>query len=83
MTVRMLPMTDITFSPRRRAVRDVDDFARSIAAVGLLNPITVTRALKLVAGCRRLLACKQLGWTKIPTRIVPLGGLEARPAELD
>jgi len=51
----------------------MDELARSIQQYGLLNPILVrTRQdgqYDLLAGRRRLLACKMLGWEKIPAII--------------
>ncbi len=47
----------------------VQNLAQSIAADGLLNPITVTRlgnTYTLVAGRRRLAAVARLGWIEIP-----------------
>ncbi|MHA1654385.1 MAG: ParB/RepB/Spo0J family partition protein, partial [Candidatus Thorarchaeota archaeon] len=48
----------------------IDDLARSIAEQGLLSPITVVARpggeYDLVVGQRRFMACKKLGWTKIP-----------------
>ena len=43
----------------------------SIRLVGLINPIIVTEASKLVAGLHRLEACKRLGWTEIPVATIP------------
>lgn len=54
----------------RYALGDVDALAKSIADVDLLNPITITEDSRLVAGQRRLEACRRLGWTEIPVRIV-------------
>lgn len=48
----------------------IEDLARSIERQGLLSPITVFRKpsgrYALIAGQRRLIACKRLGWPKIP-----------------
>jgi ParB family chromosome partitioning protein len=48
----------------------LDDLADSIRENGLLNPIIVQREkddnYELIAGQRRFLACKKLGWTTIP-----------------
>jgi ParB family chromosome partitioning protein len=48
----------------------IEDLARSIERQGLLSPITVFQkpggCFSLIAGQRRLLACKQLGRTTIP-----------------
>ena len=49
---------------------DVDGLASSIAALGLLQPIVISPDGRLLAGARRLRACRQLGWTTIPVSIV-------------
>lgn len=51
----------------------IDDLAESIKRFGLLHPITVfpeDGKYVLVAGQRRLLAVKQLGWEEIPARVL-------------
>jgi ParB family chromosome partitioning protein len=52
---------------------DIGDLAKSIADQGLLSPITVVKLpdgkYDLIIGQRRYLACKKLGWTKIPAII--------------
>lgn len=47
---------------------DLRPLADSIADVGLLNPITLTRDGRLIAGQRRLEACRLLGWAEVPVR---------------
>ncbi len=54
----------------RRGAGDVSDLVESIRRHGLLNPITVTDKLELVAGFRRLKACRVLGMEEIEYRIV-------------
>lgn len=54
----------------RQDLGDLQSLANSILDVGLLNPITITPDNSLVAGQRRLEACRQLGWDSVPTRIV-------------
>lgn len=54
----------------RKDLGDVASLARSITAVGLLNPITITADGHLIAGQRRLEACRSLGWEFIPARVV-------------
>ena len=46
------------------------DLSESIRDIGLLHPIVVTRDLRLVAGQRRLEACRTLGWSEIPATFV-------------
>ncbi len=51
----------------------LEDLANSIREKGLLNPIiiqkTVEGSYELIAGQRRYLACKSLGWSTIPSII--------------
>ena len=77
------PITEITVPFGRRSLRDVEALAQSIKEVGLLNPITVTPDLTLIAGYHRLEACKRLGWKDIPVQIMKLDGLKAELAEID
>jgi ParB family chromosome partitioning protein len=63
------PIDSIVIAPdrQRTEVAGVPELARSIAAVGLINPIVVSRDTNiLVAGECRLTACMSLGWTHIP-----------------
>src|SRR5258708_5867383 len=67
------PISSIRVGTRhRRDLGDIDALARSIADVGLLHPIVITAGGVLVAGERRLTACKQLSWTEVPVTIVDL-----------
>jgi ParB family transcriptional regulator, chromosome partitioning protein len=62
---------DIKVGKRHRQdLGDIEALANSIAATGLLHPITVDATGNLLAGARRLAACKQLGWSEIPVRVV-------------
>lgn len=71
-------------SGRREArVDNVRELAKSIAEIGLLNPITVTPDRTLIAGCHRLEAAKLLGWTEIECTICEIDGLLAELAEID
>ena len=63
--------------------RNVEELARSIAAVGLMNPITVTQDNTLIAGLHRLEAVKLLGWTEIECTVSDADGLQAELAEID
>lgn len=73
----------ITVGEGRRELRDVDELAKSIKEIGLLNPITITKDFRLVAGYHRLTACKKLGWTTIPANVVDMDALHAELAEID
>jgi ParB family transcriptional regulator, chromosome partitioning protein len=61
---------------------EVNELVSSISQKGLLQPIiarTVNNAsyYQIVAGCRRFIACKKLGWRKIACQIVELDDKEA------
>jgi len=71
-------------SPARNALRSemgsLDELAASIAEKGLLEPIVVRFApggFEVVAGNRRLEACKMLGMRSIPCHVVDLDDREA------
>lgn len=56
----------------RKDLGDVRSLADSIQAIGLLHPVVVTPEGRLIAGQRRLEACRQLGWADIPVTVVDL-----------
>lgn len=56
----------------RKDLGDLRTLAESIAEVGLLHPVVVTPAGRLIAGQRRLEACRQLGWAEVPVTVVDL-----------
>ena len=68
---------------REASLSGIDELARSISEVGLLNPITVDPDHTLIAGLHRLEAAKRLGWTKIECTVCGLDGLQADLAEID
>ena len=78
-------ISNIKINPGRRDTqqRNVEELARSIAAVGLMNPITVTQDNTLIAGLHRLEAVKLLGWTEIECTVSDADGLQAELAEID
>ncbi|MGH7606287.1 MAG: ParB/RepB/Spo0J family partition protein [Gemmatimonadales bacterium] len=68
-----LPIKEIRpnpFQPRQTVdPAALDELVSSIKQAGLLQPIVVRRAngsFELIAGERRLRACQQLGWERIP-----------------
>ena len=62
-----IPIAAVRLGDRhRKDVGDLQGLARSIAEVGLLHPIVLHPDGRLIAGMRRLEACKILGWTTIP-----------------
>lgn len=56
----------------RKDLGDLRSLMESIDEVGLLHPVVVTPEGRLIAGRRRLEACRQLGWAEIPVTMVDL-----------
>jgi ParB/RepB/Spo0J family partition protein len=71
-----LPINMINVGTRfRKDLGDLRELKESINEVGLLQPIVVDEENRLVAGFRRLEACKQLNWVNIPIHRVQLKDL--------
>jgi ParB-like chromosome segregation protein Spo0J len=69
-------IADIMVGTRhRRDLGDIEGLAGSIADIGLLHPIVIRRDGMLIAGERRLEACKQLGWVDVPVNVVDIAEL--------
>ena len=69
--MNILPIDTIKIGQRfRREMGDIDALGRSIEEIGLLHPIVVTQHGQLLAGRRRLEACKLLGWDTIPGTVM-------------
>lgn len=81
----LIPIEAIQIKPDRREVDPdhVRALARSIEALGLLNPITLDKEHTLIAGLHRLEAAKLLCWTEIECTVCSLEGLQAELAEID
>ncbi len=52
---------------------DIEELARSIDQIGLIQPIVISEEYELLSGYRRLHACKTLGWETIEVKIVTVG----------
>jgi ParB family transcriptional regulator, chromosome partitioning protein len=66
-----MKITDIRIGTRfRKELRNIDSLAASIAAIGLITPISIDENGVLLAGARRLAACKLLGLEKVEVRIM-------------
>ena len=67
------PLDEILVGERaRKTVGDLGDLQVSIEAIGLLHPIVIDEDRRLIAGERRLEACKALGWETIAVHAVRL-----------
>ena len=68
-----MPVADIKVGKRhRRDLGNIQSLAANINEIGLLHPIVVRPDGKLIAGERRLEACKTLGWAKVPVTVVDI-----------
>ncbi|MEO5346523.1 MAG: ParB N-terminal domain-containing protein [Magnetococcus sp. YQC-9] len=77
-----LPIARISIGPRhRRDLGDVAVLADSIRDLGLLQPIGIDADNRLIFGHRRLEACRSLGWTCIPVRVIDAPALLAEHDE--
>jgi ParB-like chromosome segregation protein Spo0J len=56
-----------TKNSRQHSAKQIRQIANSIEALGFNVPILVDAGLNVIAGHGRLLACKRLGWTEVPT----------------
>src|SRR3954452_4459836 len=54
-------------NPRRHAKQQIRKIADSIRAFGFNVPVLIDREKNVVAGHGRLLACRELGWSEVPT----------------
>jgi ParB family chromosome partitioning protein len=71
--MRKLAINKIRIRDRfRKNLGDIDSLAASIDEVGLLHPIVVRPDGRLIAGERRLAACRTLGRTCVPVTFVDL-----------
>jgi len=80
-----VPITEIVVGERRREdMGDIGELAASIDRYGLIHPIVVDERHALIAGGRRLAACKKLGWDHVEVRyFVTLTDAEKREIELE
>lgn len=65
-SLQSIPISEIRIDSRHRSqMGDLDALAESMARLGLLQPIVVTRDHKLLAGLRRVKAAGKLNWKEI------------------
>lgn len=83
-TLKILDISSITWDKRYRAdLGNISDLADSIREKGILQPITVSTDMVLLAGERRIRAALEAGLTKIPALVRKLEGvLDLREIEL-
>ena len=67
----------------RQDIGDLTSLEESIQQVGLINPVLIDENDNLVAGFRRLSACRNLGWQEIEANVVELEGDELKILEAE
>lgn len=82
-----LDLIDEPDAPARSDITadDIDDLARSLAAIGQLQPIVLRpngSRFKIIIGHRRYLAARSLGWATIEAKIRDLAGAAYTGARL-
>lgn len=78
-----VPIESVVVENRyRKDLRNLKPLMDSIQEIGLLHAVVLNNDLKLIAGARRLEACRRLGWIEVPAHIVDLDALCLR-AEYD
>ena len=72
----LVSLDRITVGERhRRDMGDIPALAASIASVGLLHPVVITPNGVLIAGERRIEACRRLGWSAVPVHVVDIDAI--------
>jgi len=72
--IRMVPIASLTESSFCRDIYDLiapPDLLESVSRIGIQTPVWITAEDKIIAGHRRVDACRRLGITEIPAQVVP------------
>jgi ParB-like nuclease domain len=70
------PINEIVVGDRhRKQAGDIAALAQNIDEIGLLHPIVIDPAGRLIAGARRLMAFRHLRRATIPTKVIDLDKL--------
>ncbi len=67
----------------RQETGDISSLADSISKVGLINPIIIDEDNNLIAGYRRLCACRSLGWKEVEVKMVVFKGDQIKMHEIE
>jgi ParB family transcriptional regulator, chromosome partitioning protein len=67
-----IKISDIVVRRRiREELGDLTELRESIRNRGLINPVVINQNRELLAGYRRLMAARELGWKEIECRTMP------------
>ena len=69
-----IKLSQIKSTEPKREHGDISDLKQSIADIGLINPLTIDEAGRLLAGRRRFQAVKELGWAEVECYVLPVNG---------
>jgi hypothetical protein len=83
MIIQQIPISAVRIEGARRPLGELAALIESIDEHGLLNPITVTADLRLIAGNHRLEACRRLEWKEISANVLDVDALQAEMAMID
>lgn len=73
----VIPIEKIKIGDRiRKDFGDIKELAEDIKENGLINPPVINKEYVLLAGERRVRACKSLGWEQIEVRMMDTGDAE-------
>ena len=77
-----IKLNEIKIGKRYRIdLGDLTSLKESISKIGLLHPVVINENNELIAGRRRMEACKQLGWDEVPVNQIHIDNL--RKGEYD
>ncbi len=66
-----IPVSKIKVKKRiRKDSGDLHSLRESMRKIGLISPLVITESNELLAGYRRLLAAKELGWNEIECHVL-------------
>lgn len=83
-TLKMVELAKVHWDDRfRNDFGDIDGLTESVREKGLLQPITITPDFRLLAGERRVRACRAVGLEKVPALVRKIEGeIDAREIEM-
>ena len=70
--MKEFPISQITVQRNRfrKDLGNIDELAADIEQNGLYHPVLIDHKGNLIAGLRRLEACKKIGWRTIPVKVI-------------